>query len=381
CRGASVAELFSEHFRWLVSELQARGVQQIMLWSDMLLAPGEAHDGAANAADAESARFTREQVLKAVADVPKPAPELLLCDWHYTPTEPENYRSLDGLRRAGFSRLIATTWYNPQNIYTFARAARQRRIDGLLQSTWAGYSITEQTLRGAPEQFLAYVLAATYAWHNDAPPPEQLPFDIEAFFHERYWREPMPLQAQAGFLIDLRSAYNLRLDEIDVDAFRELPVGRARLERHLFQLADSPGQPSALMLFSPLAPSELTRYPREVVLTLGGRVQALYFLHATGWQVERGEEVARYVLEYADGSRAELSLLYGIHVRAWNDPNPAIESPPVWSRLVGTQRVRLRLLRWQNPHPDKPLRALRLQATQSAAGYMLLGISGAGEIR
>lgn len=376
CRGASVAELFSEHFRWLVNELQARGVQQVMLWSDMLLAPGEAHDGAANAADAASARFTREQVLKAIADAPKPAPELLLCDWHYTPTEPDNYRSLDLLRRAGFPHLIATTWYNPQNIYTFAQAARQRRIDGLLQSTWAGYSITEQTLRDAPEQFLAYVLAAIYAWNGDAPPPERLPFDIEAFFHERYHREPVPLQAQAGFLVDLRSAYNLRLSEIDANAFQELPGGRVRLEGHLFLLADTPDQPNALMLFSPLAPGDLTRYPREVVIPLSRPVHTLYFVHATGWQAERNEEVARYVLEYADGTRVELPLLYGVHVRAWNDPNPAIESPPIWSRLTNGQRVRLRLLRWQNPHPEKPLRTLRLQAVHPAAGYMLMGMSG-----
>ncbi len=378
CRDASVAQLFSEHFRWLVNELQARGIEQVMLWSDMLLARGEAHDGAANAADAKIARFTREQVLKAVADAPKPAPELFLCDWHYTPTEPENYRSLDVLRRAGFRHLIATTWYNPRNIHTFAQSARQRRIDGLLQSTWAGYSLTEQSLRDAPEQFLAYVLAGIYAWNGDAPPPEQLPFDIEQFFHERYWREAVPLRARAGFLIDLRLAYNLRLNELDAIAFQELPLGRARLQGHLFQLADTPDQPNTLMLFSPRAPGEPSRYPREVVISLQGKVQALYFLHAAGWQVERNEEVARLMLEYEDGSRAELPLLYGVHVRAWSDPYPAIESPPVWSRLVGNppQRVRLRLLRWQNPHPDKPVRALRLRATSLAAGYFLLGIGG-----
>jgi len=375
CRGASVAQLFSEHFRWLVNELQARGIRKVMLWSDMLLAPGEAHDGAANAADTESARLTREQVLKAIADAPKPAPELWLCDWHYTPTEPDSYRSLDLLRRAGFPRLIATTWYNPQNIYTFAQAARQRRIDGLLQSTWAGYSLTEQTLRDAPEQFLAYVLAAIYAWNGDAPPPEQLPFDIEAFFHERYRREPISLQAQSGFLVDLRPAYNLRLSEIDANALQELPYGRARFEGHLFLLADMPNQPNALMLFSPLAPDDPARYPREVVIPLPRTVRTLYFLHATGWQAERNEEVARYVLEYADGTQAELPLLYGVHVRAYNDPNPAMESPPVWSRRVGKQWVRPRLWRGQNPHPDKPVRALRLQAGQTSAGYLLLGLS------
>jgi hypothetical protein len=374
CQGASVAELFVEHFRWLVSELQARGVEQVMLWSDMLLAPGEAHDGAANAPDAQSAHLTRQGVLQAMADAPKPAPELLLCDWHYTPTDPQNYRSLDLLKAAGFQRLIATTWYNPGNIYTFAQAARQRRIDGLLQSTWAGHALRELTLRNAPEQFLAYVLASIYAWNTDAPPPDQLPYDIEAFFQDRYRHEPVPLQPKAGMLIDLGGLYNLRLSDIGAGAPIELPIGRARLAGHLFQLADAADRPNALMLFSPLAPGELSQYPQEVTLPLQRKLCTLYLLHATGWQAERNEQVAQLQIEYADGSTVQQPLLYGVHVCAWNDPNPAMESPPVWSQQMGALQVRLRLLRWQNPHPDKEVRALRIVST-SAAGYMLLGLS------
>jgi hypothetical protein len=383
CQGATIAQLFSEHFRWLVGELQARGVREIMLWSDMLLSREEAHDGAANAADSEAARFTRQQVLNAIREVSRTegrdgnALTLSLCDWHYTPTE--HYRSLEVLRRAGFQRLIATTWYDPRNIYTFAQAARRQRIEGLLQSTWAGYSLTEKSLRDAPEQFIAYVLAAIYAWNSNAPPPEQLPFDVERFFHERYWRETVPLQPQPGFLVDLRPLYNLRLSELEPVALSRIPIGRVRLRGHLFQLADLPESPNALMLSSTKAPGEPSRYPREVVIPLAQleQVKTLYLLHATGWQAERNAEVARLVLEYADGTQAELPLLYGVHVRAWNDPGAAIESPPIWSQLnPDGQRVRLRLLRWHNPHPGKTIRALRLSTTHPAAGYMLLGLSG-----
>jgi hexosaminidase len=380
CQGATVAQLFSEHFRWLVGELQARGVQEVMLWSDMLLSREEAHDRPAHAADAAAARFTREQLLNAIREAARnegQAPLLLrLCDWHYTPTE--HYRSLEVLRRAGFQHLIATTWYNPRNIYTFAQAARQQRIDGLLQSTWAGYSLTEKSLRDAPEQFIAYVLAAIYAWNGNAPPPDQLPFDAEWFFYERYRREQLPLQPQSGFLVDLRPIYNLRLSELAPSLSAPLPTGRARLQGYLFQLADSPESPNALMLSSTQAPGEPSRYPREVVIPLAqrGQVQTLCLLHTTGWQAERNAEVARYVLEYADGTQAELPLLYGVHVRAWNDAGAAIESPPIWSQPTADgQRVRLRLLRWHNPHPDKAVRALRLSTTHPTAGYMLLGLS------
>jgi hypothetical protein len=135
------------------------------------------------------------------------------------------------------------------------------------------------------------------------------------------------------------------------------------------------------MLSSTQAPGEPSRYPREVVIPLAqrGQVQTLCLLHTTGWQAERNAEVARYVLEYADGTQAELPLLYGVHVRAWNDAGAAIESPPIWSQPTADgQRVRLRLLRWHNPHPDKAVRALRLSTTHPTAGYMLLGLSAIG---
>jgi hexosaminidase len=402
-KGASVAELFVEHTEWVHSELKRRGVDRVLMWGDVLLARGEANDGGAHAESPDAARLTRERLSK--------LPDLVICDWHYTPAEPERYISLDVLQRAGFKEIIATTWYNPRNIATFAKAARQRRIAGLLQSTWAGYSLNEGTLQGIElRQFVAYLLAGAYAWDTDLPMPDELPYDFERLFIERYRREAVPLQARAGFMVDLASAYNFDLTTLS-PLFAELPKGEVWLGGHRFVVGNrvsalTPLPPSpasgrggvwsaeaelppdagadasalqerainALMLASYLAPAPM---PREVRIPLNRRAQSLYLLHTAGWQTEQGKEVGRLVVEYADGTQAEQPILYGRHLRAWNDRLYALEGLPLWrARDAEGNLATVRLLHWRNPHPDKLIRAVRFVVTDPIAGWTLLALSG-----
>ncbi|MGQ9656589.1 MAG: glycoside hydrolase family 20 zincin-like fold domain-containing protein [Fimbriimonadales bacterium] len=359
-KGAMVAELFVEHAEWVHSEMKRRGIEKVLMWGDVLLAPGEANDGGAHAESPEAARFTRERLSK--------LPDLVICDWHYTPTDPERYISLDVLAQAGLRELIATTWYNPRNIATFAKAARQRRIAGLLQSTWAGYSLNERTLQTIEfRQFVAYLMAGAYAWDTDLPLPDELPYDFERLFIERYRREPIALTARAGFVVDLSPDANIDLTTLS-PLFGELPQGTTWLGGHRFAVG------KGIMLASYLAPEPK---PREVRLPLERRVRALYLLHTAGWQTEQGKEVGRIVIEYADGTQAEQPIVYGQHLRAWNDPMYALEGLPLWrARGEGGTRATARLLHWRNPHPHKTIRAVRFVATDPVAGWTLLGLSG-----
>lgn len=361
-KGASVAELFVEQTRWAYEALTRRGAQKVMMWSDMLLASGEAHDGSANAPSPDDARWMRAQLSS--------LPNLTLCDWHYTPTQPENYKSVPILQSAGFKEIIATTWFNPQNIYTFARAARERRVAGLLQSTWAGYTLNENTLRKTEyQQFVAYAYAGLYAWDTDQPAPRDLPYDMEAVFARLYRREPVPLQPKAGFLVDLSALGNYPLSDW-LDTLSETLVGKTRLRGHLFAIA-----PRALMLGGYLAP--LSDAPRVVRLTIDRPVRRLYFLHTCAFPTEMNAEVARYRFEYDDSTVVEQPLLYGVHLRAWNENGFAFEGAPLWSQPLGDGRwAKLRLMVWQNPHPEKRLRTLQIQATDPVASLILVALSG-----
>jgi len=134
------------------------------------------------------------------------------------------------------------------------------------------------------------------------------------------------------------------------------------------------GANNALMLASYLAPAPM---PREARIPLNRRAQSLHLLHTAGWQTEQGREVGRLVVEYADGAQAEQPILYGRHLRAWNDRLYALEGLPLWrARDAEGSLATVRLLHWRNPHPDKLIRAVRFVATDPIAGWTLLALSG-----
>ncbi|RMH06122.1 MAG: hypothetical protein D6697_11260 [Armatimonadetes bacterium] len=361
-QGATVAELFVEHAEWVHSEMKRRGIEKVLMWGDMLLAPGEANDGGAHAPSIQDAQFIRERLSK--------LKDIVICDWHYTPTEPENYISLPILQSAGFREIIATTWFHPRNIASFAKAARQRRITGLLQSTWAGYTLNERTLQGQElRQFVAYLIAAAYAWDTDLPMPDELSYDFERLFIERYYHEPIALHARGGFVVNLVPWTNYDLSQLSL-LWTELPVGTAHLNGHRFALSGARG----VMLASYLAPESL---PKAVRLPLNRPVNTLYLLHTTAWQTEIGSEVGRIVVEYADGTQSEQTVVYGRHIRAWNDRLYALEGLPLWrARGAKGEIATARLLKWHNPHPQKIVRAVRFVASDPVAGWTLLGLSG-----
>lgn len=377
CRDSSVAELFVEDTRRLHTFLRSKGVSRLMMWSDMLLAPGEANDGGATAKSAEQAAFKR-------AALPK---DIIQCDWHYTPTEPDNYISLNVLKQAGFTDLVATTWFRPDNIYTFAQAARNQRILGLLQSTWAGFNLTEATLNSALQQFAAYVLAADYAWNSASPPFDELSYRAETAFVERFFPERISLTPRKGFIVDLRSNYNVSLADNGEGTgwagygsehdLQNAPSGEVRLNGTLFRLADSTAQPSALMLAGNLNASFSATFPKSVVIQLGRRVEQLVFLHCTGWQVEQNKEVGQYIVRYADGTHETVSLLYGVHIRSWDDEGMAVRTRIAWEgKTQAGKRIRLRTFVWRNPYPTKRIEAIEFRAVDSVAAPALVGLSG-----
>ena len=168
----TVADAFVAHVTRLHDHLKARGVRT-MLWSDMLLAPGDARD-ATNAPSPEQARRMR-------AGLPK---DVELTDWHYGADDP--FTSPQLLRWAGFGPVIGGTWAVPGNVVGFSRALAGHGGRGLLQTTWAGYNSSEANLTHEKRQFAAFVLAADCAWNGGRMDPSRLPYDPGKVFDRLY---------------------------------------------------------------------------------------------------------------------------------------------------------------------------------------------------
>ena len=166
----SVADLFAMDVKKLDAYFRPKGIR-MMLWGDMMLTKSESSDGGANAVDEAQARQMR-------AAIPK---DTVICDWHYQPAKPDAYKSLSVFKDDGL-QTIASTWFNPLNISSFATGARKNDSLGLLQTTWAGYNLDERAMQKEFKQFSAYILAAEYAWSGQETLPDDLPYRADEVF-------------------------------------------------------------------------------------------------------------------------------------------------------------------------------------------------------
>ncbi len=123
---------------------------------------------------------------------------------------------------------------------------------------------------------------------------------------------------------------------------------------------------------------------REVfdAIPVGRKFDELHLLHATRWPDAEGRPVAFIRLNYADGTKAELPILYGGHVRDWQrlptEEQEALtdrDSKIFWrgpgiASLNSTTRLFKSTLR--NPFPAKVVETLDVVSAKNLAAYTLL---------
>lgn len=167
-------ELFLKGARHWHRFFAQRG-KSICLWADMALHAPEVNPSFGTAPSAAEAAKIR-------AGLPR---ELWLADWQYG--EHEAFPSLELLKKEGYQKLLAASWWRPRNIQKLSAAAAQVGAQGLIQTTWCGYESHEGVLQ-TPEkrQFDAMVLAAEYFWNGGGPAPELLPYRPAAVFDQRF---------------------------------------------------------------------------------------------------------------------------------------------------------------------------------------------------
>jgi hypothetical protein len=353
-RAWGVTKLFVSDIEHWVRFFKPKDIA-MMMWGDMLLAREEIRDGAASADTVEEARARRQAISK----------DIVICDWHYDDLPADEYPSLALLREAGF-RTIACTWHNPMNIYGFAEAARRSGAWGLLQTTWAGYHIDESTLDRQLRQFSAYILAAEYAWSDNSPAPDKLPWRADEVLIRSLQPDAKPTGPKAGFLVDLSDA-----DRVDLPAIRGIAgvkqVGGLRFSNL---------GPKGIVLSGRLG-VDGARTHSSVTININTRADGLAFLHATAFPAEPGETVGEYVVHFDDGASSRIPLVYGRNIRAVDDPAIAGEAIDAWiGRSENGLSAAARLFVWTNPHPENPISRVTLSTDHPYASPALFGLSG-----
>jgi hypothetical protein len=181
--------------------------------------------------------------------------------------------------------------------------------------------------------------------------------------------------------IDLSRHYNLELTRdggMDVGDFGPglKTLGGVRFDAR-----------GAIELTSQMAKGEGFQLPEGANdIRIGRKCRRLHFLQAVGWEVDKGVEVGRYVLHYADGGQEELPIVMGRDTGSWwleglpgapSEPGGAI---PVWSgrnRANDKDGCALYFYRWtrENPRPDAELVSIDFRSSLSPGSPILLALT------
>ena len=253
---------------------------KLMLWGDEGLAPGEAVD-ATNGDD----KFNAAQRRRAI---PKGS---FIADWHYKPDPSHSpfVKSLQLWKGEGMIP-IASSWYRPDNIRSFGLAADVENA-GTLQTTWAGYESSEANMLKDLNQFTALILAGDYAWSGRSEKVEELPYDYSRVFGRMYNPKQSPLVATAALLVG-------RGDLFDLGGIK------------FSKLEDSglAGISSASLNNPDFLEVALSGSMKEVAVALSCEMSAVM-----------GDKIGELTIAYKDGTLDKTDLLYGLHVRAFDD--------------------------------------------------------------
>jgi len=365
----TVEQLFVMDTRKIHAWLAERGVRT-MMWGDMLLAKNEAPD-ACNAKSPETAAALR-------AELPD---DILIADWHYVDAPAGQFTSLKVFHDAGH-QTVASTWYRPGNIVGFAQAAWQNKARGLLQTTWAGYSLDRESFARETFQYIAHVFAADAAWNADRAPQIDLAAAGEAFFRMR-GTTALPVGWRDGWTVDLAPAANLSLAAESADGWFGLgpehdlsrtPTGPVRLGGVRWDIA-SHGASNAVALAGKL--SAAAPAPQAVTLHLDQPAEMLLLLVTTPFPCAAGTIIASAEIRTPAGATERLELVYGRNIFACTDLTSSGDAPIVWrGRTASGQDVGLRAAVWPIEKTTMPISSITFRGSNAPSPLVLVALTG-----
>ena len=317
-------ELWRNMVPYLGSVAQRNNVN-MMLWGDEGLAPGEAVD-----ATNGDTKFEASQRRKAI---PKGS---FIGDWHYKP-DPSHVpfvKSLQLWKIEGFEP-IATSWYRPENIRSFALAADVENV-GTLQTSWAGYESSEANMLKNLDQFTAFVLAGDYGWSGRTEKINELPYNATQVFGKMYNPRPSPV-IPADVLLVGRG-----------DLFECGHIKFSRLEDSTLS-----GISSSSLIASDSLEVSLAGTAKEVAMALSSELPS-----------DTAEKVGEVTVTYKDGTADKVDIQYGLHVRAADDDGATFFGDREKGRTCYRMAVK-----------PKELKSIAFRATNRYSGLRIEGLT------
>ncbi len=119
-------------------------------------------------------------------------------------------------------------------------------------------------------------------------------------------------------------------------------------------------------------------------IKVGRKCKRLHALHGTGWSAENGAAIGKYVLHYAGGETATLSIIYGVDVRDWwasgSEPKEVKSAVIAWSGSNAAAEgagASLRLFKrtYDNPKPDLVIETVDFVSAGAESAPFLIAVT------
>jgi hypothetical protein len=184
---------------------------------------------------------------------------------------------------------------------------------------------------------------------------------------------PSP-KSEPILFVNLKEYCNGKLDEnlhsnnYENNNLKPLGTGKKKLGDVEFEIGAG---------FMQLGSSNLPNRPAKIEgIKVGRGVKKLHFLHACGYSNPEGKVIAKYVIRYADKSTAEIEVAYGRDVVDWwayPDQMAPSKGKVAWegeneAAKGFNAKIKLYLLTWENPKPDKEVSSIDFVATDTTQG-------------
>ena len=375
-KAIGVKKLFLDDVMWHYNFFKKRNIK-VMMWHDMLVSKQETTPH--SVANAREGMETLRKVL------PK---DLNICVWNYSGQPDGTYPEVETVRQDGFP-IFGAGWYSEGNLESLAETCRRNHAEGMIVTTWHWKFNSGGLLYTQFAQMHSYIRAASLFWNPDDTTELKAAEILVDLL-----RTP---EQTRGVLHTIPVTGNILLN-VEKPEFESLHGESVRtLEKLEFALLrDREDNLSALSVNS----RRLPQLPAKVRIPLKAKYQRLHLLHTLLNRSIRNDGISvKLVFRYADDTyeavylRNNVDVTYGA-VPIFNNDGKMTYRPDevgVIHDLFSFQRnqynciswvppagktCRIWSYTWKNPHPEKELDHLLIEAQNLNTTYCLLGLLG-----
>ena len=387
--GKSTADLLAEDVCRIYEWLASQNVSTAM-WGDMLL-DHQVWESKVGSANSRNPFFRSGETHLALKKLPK---SVFILDWHYDLKK--EYASIGYFRDNGF-HVAGAAWHDPQAAKSLAKSVKGFGGQGIIATDFGFW----RTL--SPAATTLYAPLCGWSVHcrieDDRSDAVALADMVRAPAYAKGITNQVPVDLRASANRSTRvSPDGTSRGPFDAGPFldlRNFQTGRQVLEGIVFDVASDDGGRLANTVVVSNDSHTVGGISNATTVFMGDvRADRIAFLHTAFIRepIRDVRRIGRYRIEYTDGSFETVELLEnwnitdvrsseGLRRNAWTFlrlPDLLIGAKRGWQGFSATDiPLNLQIFLWENPHPGKSIRSIRLLAGAEPKGtrIALLGLT------